>query len=156
MRATAGHIAFRVVGVAVGASLAEAVQVVVGKRLLVPIYAIGAHHHVSSLAVVIVCQIQNGGHSTTAHFPPSLPASGVVAQVLREQAKPHCGGLSHLVLAKQTPHPIAASVNRSERAERAIVPLYANLRVIHDIRNTRHVFSVVSPLFRVIPFPPCL
>ena len=40
-------------------------------------------------------------------------------------------------------------VNRSERAERAIVPLYANLRIIHDIRNTRHVFSVVSPLFRV-------
>ena len=40
-------------------------------------------------------------------------------------------------------------VNRSERADRAIVPLYANLRIIHDIHNTRHVFSVVSPLFRV-------
>ena len=59
------------------------------------------------------------------------------------------GGASHLVFAKQTPHPIAPGVNRSERAERAIIPLYANLRIIHDIRNTRHVFSVVSPLFRV-------
>ena len=56
------------------------------------------------------------------------------------------GGASHLVLAKQTPHPTTAGVNRSERAERAIVPLYANLRIIHDIRNTRHVFSVTMPI----------
>lgn len=56
------------------------------------------------------------------------------------------GGASHLVFAKQTPHPIAPGVNRSERAERAIIPLYANLRIIHDIRNTRHVFSVTMPI----------